>query len=320
MNPSFFVISLDFELHWGRFDKVPLTGAEKYYAHAQKAVPRLLDLFSEFGISATWATVGMLMAENREEWRTFQPDVHPLFKSEVYSAYRWYEGSKAPDHALFAPKLAKRILEYPNQEFACHTHAHYYTQEAGACDESFRADLRAAKRIVREKLGVEMRSLVFPRNQYNPSAIQIAGEEGFAFVRTNPKDWYWKNPHDSQLTKRLFRTADAIVPLGQKTSFSLDSIQSNTKALQIPASRFFRPYQTKILWLNQLKLQRILKEMSIAADRGEVYHLWWHPHNHGHHPEETFAELRQVLDHYRYLHETKGMQSKGMEGLGSTCV
>lgn len=312
MKTSFFVISLDFELHWGRFDKVSARGQERYYARTREAIPRLLDLFAEFDLSVTWATVGMLLAENREEWKTYLPSVQPQFTSDTYSAYRWYEQQASLDSLLFAPELAKRIASYPKQEIGCHTHSHFYTCEAGASKESFRADLQAAKHIVADKLGVEMRSLVFPRNQYNAEVIRIAGEEGFHFVRTNLGDWYWRNPHESQLAKRLFRTGDAVVALGRKTSYPLDAIQGQSIPIQVPASRFFRPFQPKVPWINHLKLRRIMGEMSLAAQMGEVYHLWWHPHNHGHYPEETLVELRQVFTHYHQLHERYGMASKAM--------
>ncbi|MCC5936237.1 MAG: polysaccharide deacetylase family protein [Lunatimonas sp.] len=317
MRKSFFVISLDFELHWGRFDKVSARGQELYYARAREAVPRLLDLFSEFDLSVTWATVGMLLAENREEWRTYHPSIQPLFNSETYSAYRWYERNTTPDSLLFAPDLAKRIASYPKQEIGCHTHSHFYTREAGACNESFRADLQAAKCIVTEKLGLKMRSLVFPRNQYSPETIRIAGEEGFDFLRTNPEDWYWRDPHDNQLAKRLFRTGDSMVPLGRKTSYPLDKMRFDSGPLKVPASRFFRPFQPKVPWINHMKLQRIMQEMSLAAHLGEVYHLWWHPHNHGHYLEETLVEVRKVLNHYLQLHEQYGMESMSMNGFGA---
>ncbi|EON76042.1 hypothetical protein ADIS_3170 [Lunatimonas lonarensis] len=319
MSQSFFVISLDFELHWGRFDKTSYLGRLGYYERAREAVPRLLDLFAEFGISATWATVGMLLANDREEWRIYQPDVPPLFKSEGYSAYRWYEKHEVPDSILFAPDLAKCIHSYPGQEIGCHTHAHYYTGAAGACEASFRADLQAARRIAKEKLGMDMRSLVFPRNQYNDEVLRISGEEGFSMVRTNPYDWYWQNPQDHEFSKRLFRTGDSILPLSNKTSYprAMLHVPKPPLPVQVPASRFFRPFQSKALWVNRLKLKRIFQEMNLAAAEGEVYHMWWHPHNHGHHLESSLAEVRQVLSHYQQLHEKTGMQSINMADLGA---
>src|SRR5262245_13071649 len=62
-TPAFgaLVISLDFELHWGVRDKRPVDGSyRENLLGAREAIPRMLDLFEEFGIAATWATVGFL--------------------------------------------------------------------------------------------------------------------------------------------------------------------------------------------------------------------------------------------------------------------
>lgn len=239
------------------------------------------------------------------------------YKSAKYSAYRWYEEEEVDDCMLFAPELVGSILEYPDQELGCHTFSHYYTQEYGNSEQSFREDLRTAKKIVMQKLGVGMQSLVFPRNQYDERAISIAEQEGFTAVRTNPVDWYWKAPHQSHLLKKVFRTADALLPLGKKTSYPISTIQPKQEgtAYRIPASRFFRPFEPTFPRMNQWKLKRIKEEMSAAAANGEVYHLWWHPHNHGRHQEESFRELEQILKHFEYLNAKKGMKSLNMNGL-----
>ena len=80
------VISLDFELVWGVRGEFGADGGDyrPNLLGARNAIPRLLDLFAEFEISATWATVGMLMAHTREElehpgqahWRSFSPSCH----------------------------------------------------------------------------------------------------------------------------------------------------------------------------------------------------------------------------------------------------
>ena len=54
------VISLDFELHWGVRDKCAPDGPyRENLLGARKAIPRILDLFEEFDVAATWATVGI---------------------------------------------------------------------------------------------------------------------------------------------------------------------------------------------------------------------------------------------------------------------
>ncbi len=162
-----------------------------------------------------------------------------------------------------------------------------------------------------------MSSLVFPRNQYDENVIAIAGQEGFTSVRTNPKDWYWKAPHQTPMIKKVFRSADAIYPLGKKNSYPIASILPKTGdgPCRIPASRFFRPFQPVWPRLNEWKLKRIKEEMTLAAERNEVYHLWWHPHNHGYHQEESFQELEEIFKHFRYLHGRSGMKSVNMRQL-----
>jgi peptidoglycan/xylan/chitin deacetylase (PgdA/CDA1 family) len=317
LNPSFFVISLDFELHWGRFDKVPLIGNERYYLRARDAVPRLCREFEDYEIAATWATVGMLFAENADELHAYSPIKKPTYHNNLFSAYRWLEGRHVDTKMLFAPDLIAEVLLTPRQELGSHTYAHYYTRELGHSAESFRADLQAAQKIARDKFDVGLTSLVFPRNQYDADAIAIAAEEGFNAVRSNPEDWYWRDSHDEQLLKKVFRTGDTVLPLGKKSSYPASLILPLDFKLPftIAASRFFRPYQGFMPMLDRWKVDRIKREMTRAAKLGEVYHLWWHPHNHGHHFEQTFQELRMILDHYRFLHDTMGMESVSMRGL-----
>jgi len=69
-NPDFgaLVISLDFELHWGMRDKCAPDGPyRENLLGARKAIPWILDLFEEFDVAATWATVGFLFAKPRSE-------------------------------------------------------------------------------------------------------------------------------------------------------------------------------------------------------------------------------------------------------------
>ena len=60
--------------------------------------------------------------------------------------------------------------------------------------------------------------------------------------------------------------------------------------------------------------------MTQAAKAGEIYHLWWHPHNFGWHPKENLKDLEQILQHYQYLHEEYGMQSLTMGELADVVL
>jgi len=55
--------------------------------------------------------------------------------------------------------------------------------------------------------------------------------------------------------------------------------------------------------LQALQERRILADMTYAAKRGLVYHLWWHPHNFGTHLQQNLSLLRRILDHFRNMRE-----------------
>lgn len=80
----------------------------------------------------------------------------------------------------------------------------------------------------------------------------------------------------------------------------------------IPASRLLRPYHPRETFLNAMKLSRICSEMSRAARRGEVYHLWWHPHNFGSFPHESMLGLTRILEHFRRLRDAGSITSLSM--------
>ena len=205
-------------------------------------------------------------------------------------------------------------MENPGAELACHTYSHFYACEPGQTPEQFRADLQAAKKAA-ESVGGQLRSLVMPRNQVNPAYLPICQDEGFTSVRVNPKDWYWEIPPNVpvSLWKRLNRTADAYLPIGHRKSYSLERIQCNAEEpWLIPASRFLRPYRPWQGLANEIRLRRVLREMEVAAEKNEVYHLWWHPHNFGSHPKESMEGMVRILKHFNLLQGKYGMVSMNM--------
>ncbi|MDO6439171.1 polysaccharide deacetylase family protein [Cyclobacterium sp. 1_MG-2023] len=313
------IISLDFELHWGRFDKVPIQACEAYYQTTKLIVPQLLDMFEKYKVEVTWATVGMLMADGPEEWVKYSPMTRPNYKNSKLSPYKWFKSSTEANSSLFAPDLVKAIVATPGQELASHTFSHYYTMEKGQDKLAFQADLMAAQKIAQEKFGKKLSSLVFPRNQFNAEAIQVASELGFTSVRTNPVDWFWKTPERGELLKKIWRTSDSVLTLGKKTSYQLEE-QNSKNPFLIPASRFLRPYQAKLGRINQMKVNRVIEEMSTAAINNEIYHLWWHPHNHGNYPEQSLREVEQILQHFSFCRENYNMQSKSMHGISKDLI
>lgn len=318
MPSGIFTISLDFELLWGIFDKVGTKYNPKYFTNTRILIPKMLELFTKNEISVTWATVGMLFAENEEEWKSYSPEFQPSYRNKNLSAYEWAKANGIRSDVHFAPELIREILDTPFQELGSHTYAHYYTLMRGQSPEQFRQDLQATQKISEDKFGVRLTSLVFPRNHINELYLGICLEEGYEFVRGNPKSWFWQETQHESFEKKLFRTADCFFQVGEKTSYAISEIRAfENEPLILPASRILRPYTPGNSVFNRVRILRILGEMEYAAKKNEAYHLWWHPHNFGNSPTDSMEELIQILDHFGKLKSKYGMLSMNMGDLGN---
>lgn len=321
-NKGTLVISLDFELMWGMFDK-DTRHYQNNIRNVHEVVPKLLKLFTDYNIHATWATVGMLMTADQHELDTSLPDAKPKYKNSVFSSYDYLQNNELDQELHFAPGLVKKIIEAEGQELASHTFSHYYCLEKQTENEtsraSFIADCRAQKNIF-QKFNQIPTSIVFPRNQWSDDALEICKGHAINAYRGNEDHFLYQARNETQQTKlwiRGLRLLDHYFNLSGHHTYSLNSNVNITikKPLNIPASRFLRPYSKRLRTLEPLRLRRIKKAMTHAARRGEVFHLWWHPHNFGVNQTENFTNLTKLLEHYETLQKKYEMQSKNMHEL-----
>jgi peptidoglycan/xylan/chitin deacetylase (PgdA/CDA1 family) len=333
MNNGKFVISLDFELQWGMIDHITKTSPyRENILNVHKVVPRLIDVFEKYNIHCTFAAVGFLFFNNynhlvdwlegekerrregekerrregekerRREGEKERRREGPSYNNQTLNACSYFEQVKSDEtEYYFAPDLIEQISKHPNFEIASHTFSHYYCLEKGQTIDDFRRDLQMAKKIAKEN-GIDIKSLVFPRNQINEEYLQICREEGFETVRSNEKSWMYRASAGNENTKwkRLFRLLDNYINLSGHNCYSSESLKSEP-ILEIPASRFLRPYSRKLSFLEGLRLNRIKNDMTYAAKSGKIFHLWWHPHNFGARTEENFMFLGKILEHYEFL-------------------
>src|SRR5437763_5140944 len=133
-----FVVSLDFELHWGVRDRYTI---EQYGANlrgAREVVPRLLERFTAAGVRASWATVGMLFCASREELLERMPHRRPAYADPGLSPYPDVQalgGDEGADPLHFAPSLIRAVAATAGQEVATHTFSHFYCLEPGQTTE-----------------------------------------------------------------------------------------------------------------------------------------------------------------------------------------
>lgn len=311
------VISLDFELHWGVRDTKRVDGSYKANLEGEwEAVPRILETFREFEVAATWATVGFLFADSRVQMEKYKPSLKPNYRDKRLNPYEEDVGlSEIDDPFHFAPSLIERIKQSPRQEIGTHTFSHYYCCEPGQNSASFHQDLQSAISFARDK-DIELKSIVFPRNQHNKRYEKILHHEGIICYRGNQHSWMYdagSSVHTNRVLRRLARFADHYLSLaGYHTTKWNEIVQGSSLLCNIPASFFVRPFSPRLKKFDGLRLRRIEQSMRYAATKKEVVHIWWHPHDFGIHIDENIAFLRKVLASYQELHQTHGMRSLSM--------
>jgi peptidoglycan/xylan/chitin deacetylase (PgdA/CDA1 family) len=310
------VISLDFEIHWGVRDVPGILDRYADNLHGvRRAVPGMLEVFAEYGVAATWATVGLLMASGRGEAETFFPAVRPAYDDPRLDPYRQPLGDdETADPLHFAPGLVEQIRATPRQELATHTFSHYYCLEPGQDRDAFAADLQAAVRLA-EHRGIRMTSIVFPRNQHNPAYDDVLRAHGITCYRGQQPGWMHRAGTTAGGTHPLLRAGrllDLHVGRSAANTIPWTALRPRDGLSNVPAGFFLRPVNGGSPLLQRLRMARITRALAHAARRGEVLHLWWHPHNFGARTDENLAMLREILEAWDHWRRQAGMLSLSM--------
>ena len=169
--------------------------------------------------------------------------------------------------------------------------------------------------------GIELKSFVFPRNQYNQTYLSVCKQQGIIAYRGNENSWLYeaKNYESETLLRRACRLLDAYVNITGHHCYDI-AWADKTVPCNIPSSRFLRQYLKRFSFLDGLRLRRIKKSMTYAAKNNLTYHLWWHPHNFGVNLQQNLAFLTQILTHYQYLQNKYGFTSINMQNLAQSLM
>jgi peptidoglycan/xylan/chitin deacetylase (PgdA/CDA1 family) len=313
MSPGSFVISLDFELYWGLLGVRSLEEYRRNLQGVRESVDGMLDLFTEYGINATWATVGFLFLNDMQELLANQPDVRPSYVGSAFCPYTYAERSiDTPTELHFAPEVISKIVATSGQELGTHTFSHFNCLRKPRNIAAFRSDMQMAVTIARDRFGARLTSLVFPGNQYSAEELAIAHDLGITAYRGNPRSpiYEYGTPAASRRLAAIARLADSYVPLVPDLSFR--PRLEPPGIVNVQASRFLRPWSPAMALADPLQIRRITHELQSAAERGRDYHLWWHPHNFGRYPPQNLRRLRRILEVFASLRRSHDMQSRSM--------
>jgi hypothetical protein len=260
-------ISIDVELAWGMWDRLSPEYLQNCLRLERAIVGRLLALFSEYEVTATWAVVGHLLRPRRD-----------------------VPADRLP--AWYAPDVVEAIVHAePRQEIGSHSFAHPCYPEL--TPEQAAADVEAAACVHREH-GLSFESFVFPRNRVAHCAL--LARSGLRVCRTVDRGWHTRVAGWNRLVGRAANLAEKMLPLPAATV----APHRGPHVTEIEASmlligrdglrRFVRP---------RALLAKAVLGMREAARTGRVFHLWFHPSNFYWDGETQFGILRGILDEAR---------------------
>jgi len=310
LKQGVFTLSLDFELIWGTQD---LFGPERFRGACEReraAVVRLLDLFAEFEMSATWCIVGHLFLDHcAAENGCKHPEI-------VRAKHAWYPndwfardpgGSEATEPIFFARSLIQKIRDCPTpQEIGCHSFSHVIFGDPGCSREAADSELSACVRLAQD-MGIELRSFAFPRNRVGH--LDVLAAHGFTCYRSPDPNWYERG-HWPNAVKRLAHLWDVLtaarppVGLPTRTSDGLCDLPGSMILFPMHGLRRFVP--------NFLRVRRAVRGLDEAVRRKRIFHLWFHPTNLADGTEAMFASLRQILQHAAALRRAGDLEFSPM--------
>lgn len=280
------VISLDFEMRWGMHDKlgIDFDAYRENLENVRVVVPALLKLFSERKINATWACVGALGCQNWDDYFRRAPSP-PQYENSSLKVNARYAEIDPNGYLHFAPELLYEIHNTAGQELGTHTFSHLYLREPGITAEDVQNDLIAFSELWHEMFGYSPISFVFPRNQV--AFLSVIRSSSIHVWRGNEEAWHFNC--NEVLTNaslpRMLRLIEAVNPLVRRAAPLVGGMTRS--------SLFLRSNLNRPMWA--LHYKRIRMELN-QMKAGEIFHLWWHPHNLGSNVKCRLSRVEMVLD------------------------
>ena len=269
------IISADFEMAWAwRFAKRCMD-PEKMGLTERKNIPVLIDMFEEYGIPITWATVGHLFLSScsRENGRPHgRMERIPYFTNRVwsYKSGDWYDHDPCSGYreapAWYAPDLIRLILKSKvKHEIGCHSFSHIDCSDRHCSEKVMDHEIMECVAMA-HKAGLELKSMVFPGGTNGNCGV--LKKYGFTNYRINAE-------------------CDLFYP--EKDSYGL---------WQLPSSASIENHGFG--WSSQFYESMYRMYIDKAIESGTVCHLWFHPSIDGF---CIYKILPRVLDYARSKHE-----------------
>ena len=265
LSPPTVIISLDCEGKWGMADLDPPYFRDLTSASLSVAYRQLLAMFARYEVAATFAFVMAftLSAAEREQFPVLDRWGDP---DDAWLAHYWRSLDEGQAEGWHEPEPFALVRDSGRHEIAAHGFCHRSLGEAAIDQAGATRELADAARAAQLK-GVELKTLVFPRNEVGHlPAVAAAGYLGYRARLDRPSG--------------IFGRGVALLDELAVNAAPQQPLQSTAGLVAIPAGHFFNwrfgmrrlvpPAVTKARWRNQLRK---------CVRDGGVVHLWLHPHN-----------------------------------------
>jgi len=270
------VLSADFEMAWAyRYSKSKQDEAIKLGLQERDQVTLLLNLFEQYNIPVTWATVGHLFLDRCE--RDSEGKAHTGMPRPHYFENRnwkftdrdWYQHDPCSDYksdpAWYAPDLIRKIIySRVKHEIGCHTFSHIDFTYENCTPELAIAEIRKCINLT-EAMGVIVKSMVFPGG--TAGNYEVLKDNGFICYR-KPMSYDIDLP-----------VIDDHGLVAIPSSFGLDR----------------DPYG----WSKDFHLAILKKYINRASQNRLVCHFWFHPSMDRWYLQNIMPLLLRLISKYR---------------------
>ncbi|MCD6283608.1 polysaccharide deacetylase family protein [bacterium] len=260
-----FIVCFDFELAWGRFDKV---FDESYLSQVRltrkEVVPSLLAVLERHNVPATWAVVGHLMLREcngvHSELEPYRPEHCPDWFS------RDEGGVDDGDSVWMCRDLVKQIAACPTpQELASHSFSHVDFSHPALSRKRAAQELELARDLISE-FGQEMKTHIFPRGR--TGHLDVLRDAGVRVYRTSRSPGTgFKSALGQFVTEALARTPPLVT--AARDELGMLNVEGGMLFNRRGRYRSAIPVSRRVV--------RAIKGMNHAVKSGGVFLLWNHP-------------------------------------------
>ena len=277
-------VSVDAELGWGWHDLS--SPPRDRLAAGREGWRRLVELFDEFELPATWAVVGHLMLEDCDGYHRSHPAGPEWFERE---RREWCHRRDL----RFADGLVDDLLgATADHEIGCHTFSHVPLGAPETTAETAAAELTRAAEVAAER-GLSPSTVVFPRNQVGHR--RVLADCGFEVYRGHrPTAWAGSSVVPSPLAKVAHATLPGMSPPTVRPrvdEFGLVNVPASLYLFGIEGAA--RSVAERIG--TDPIVAQARRGIDEAAKTGEVFHMWLHPNNVR--QDSDVRRLRAVFEH-----------------------